>query len=109
MSASAVRRITEEHAAKMAAREDLCDESDSAKALIIAETDGCFIPIVETGTGMLKDGRKKRDINYREVRLSLAHAHESKRMCYEGTMVDETGCKYAGLEDLPSQSEVGLL
>jgi hypothetical protein len=97
VSPSAVRRITEEHAASMAARQDLYDESDSAKALIIAETDGCFIPIVETGVGTIKDGRKKRDINYREARLSLAHAHESKTMCYEGTFesVDVAGAKLA--------------
>lgn len=90
---SAVMNITERHALAIEMNEDSLVENVFAKKQIIAETDGCFIPIVTTGIGELTDGRKKRKINYREARLCLAHEHESRTICYEGTFqaVDVAG------------------
>ena len=84
-----------DHALAIEMSEDVPVGRSPAKRQIIAETDGCFIPVVTTGTGDLADGRKKRDINYREARLCLAHEHESRTMCYEGTFqaVDIAGAR----------------
>jgi hypothetical protein len=85
---SAVMCITESHAAKVAGMEMQNVNVARAKQQIIAESDGCFIQIVETGKdeeGYQGDGRKLRKRGYREARLSLAHAHESKDIRYADT------------------------
>ena len=82
-------RITESHAKKIAeaASTDFpCIER--AKDQIIAESDGCFIQIVETGKdveGYCGDSRKRRKLGYREARLSMARALGSKDIEFAGT------------------------
>lgn len=51
---------------------------------LIAEADGCMIPIVNT-TGRRADRRKNRKVDYREARLCACQASGSTRTHYEAT------------------------
>jgi Uncharacterised protein family (UPF0236) len=71
---------------------DRKDENDRAKEEVIAETDGCLLPIVERRSDE-GDGRKKKNLVYKEARLSLAHAQGSTELRHAGTFesVEVTG------------------
>lgn len=56
-----------------------------AQGVIIAETDGSMIPIVEARKSR-GDKRKKKALFWKEARLSLAYEKGSKTPCFEGTL-----------------------
>lgn len=70
---SAARKHTQKHAAQMQARE-LATASlpKGGVAQVIAETNGCMIPIVKIAAKGPKDRRKRRQLDWQEARLSLA-------------------------------------
>jgi len=88
---SATLRITEQHACIIEQQQEDPLNAETQKRpqqQVIAETDGCFIQIVQTGLdddNHKGDGRKKRVLGYREARLSLAHAQGSIDIHYAGT------------------------
>jgi hypothetical protein len=91
---TASRQITEIHAAQIQLTKDLykpkCQDAD----IIIAESDGSMIPIVETVHSDAKqDRRKNKRLHWREARLSLAHAKDSITPYFAATLdsVSEAG------------------
>lgn len=98
VSTSAVRQITESHAARMG--DFLADQPVNTVTadVVIAECDGSMLPIVETGDPTLMDSqpqdkRKKKQLFWKEARLSLAHAQGSNSPYFAGTLdsVDVAG------------------
>ena len=93
---STIQRITFAHARAIyeAGREDLeFPESQGLGKLIIVETDGGMVPIVEPGESE-KDKRKGKKLLWREAKLSLAHALGSRTPIYAGSIdggVEEAG------------------
>lgn len=81
----AVQHCTEKHAKQMFEGEEFYGEAQATKAIIVAETDGSMVPIVETG---IKEGdrRKHKRLFWKEARLSMAHAQGSNTLCFAGTM-----------------------
>ena len=66
--------------------------------MIIAQTDGGMVPIVETDPGQ-KDRRKGKTLFWKEARLSLAHAKGSRTPVYAATIsggVDKAGAQLFG-------------
>ena len=88
--ASNARAITEYHAKKIQAQEDLCQAISSQSEVVIAECDGSMVPIVETflntAEGIKQDGRKHKNLFWKEVRLSMAHAQGSKTPYFAATI-----------------------
>jgi hypothetical protein len=62
-------------------------------AQVIAETDGCLIPIVKIAEKGAKDRRKRRLLDWQEARLSLAYRAGSLAKQYQATLqsVDVAG------------------
>lgn len=54
---------------------------------IVSETDGSMVPIVVPKLG-IKDKRKKKEVMYREARLTLAHKNGSKSSVFSATFGD---------------------
>ncbi len=88
---SAARIITENHARQIEIYQRKMRIRGSAKKQVIAQTDGCMVPTVTTGLDLsrserkklgIKKGSKVRKIEYKEVRVSLAHEFKSKTLCY---------------------------
>ena len=92
---TASRQITEAHAAQIESAKDLYVLKKQDADIIIAESDGSMIPIVETTThpDSVQDRRKNKRLHWREVRLSLAHAKNSATPCFAATLdsVSEAG------------------
>jgi hypothetical protein len=84
---SAARTYTLKHAAQMQA-----DSSETASlpkggvAQVVAETDGCMIPIVKIAAKGPKDRRKRRQLDWQEARLSLAYRAGSVAKQYQATL-----------------------
>ena len=84
---SAARKQTQKHAAQI-------KPSDPASASlpvggvaqVIAETDGCMIPIVKIAAKGPKDRRKRRQLDWQEARLSLAYKAGSLAKHYQATL-----------------------
>jgi hypothetical protein len=74
------------------------------KDTIISETDGVFVPIVETYE---KNGskRKGRNAKYEEARLTMAHKFGDKEIKFGATM---KGVNEVGKKMLRSAEKVGL-
>ena len=74
------------------------------KNTIISETDGVFVPIVETYE---KNGskRKGRNVKYKEARLTMAHKFGDKEIKFGATM---KGVNEVGKKMLRSAEKVGL-
>jgi hypothetical protein len=74
------------------------------KDTIISETDGVFVPIVET---YKKNGskRKGRNVKYKEARLTMAHKFGDKEIKFGATM---KGVNEVGKKMLRSAEKVGL-
>lgn len=85
---STIQRITFGHAGAMfeAAEKglDFPQEPGSSK-LVIVETDGGMVPIVEPGPDA-KDKRKGKTLSWREAKLSLAHEKGSRTPVYAGSI-----------------------
>ncbi len=95
---SASRQITEHHATRALAINDLCLVKHLKADIVIAESDGSMIPIVETQLPEDKeqpkqDRRKNKQLYWKEARLSLAHAKDSVTPYFSATMgsVSEAG------------------
>jgi len=97
---SAIRDATEEHGAVAWEREkqgsDLSDRP--GVAVLIAETDGSMVPVVETAEAAKNgeepmDRRKTRRLDWREVRLCLVHQPGSVTPIFGATTgsVDQAG------------------
>lgn len=96
---SAAQSITQTHAKKIHdAQSDFADEPISPAAeTIVAEMDGCMVPIVVTGVEQEEsandkreqvktDKRKNKSLEYREAKMCLAHKVGSCTLKYGGTM-----------------------
>ena len=91
LAESAARLITELHANRLHEQDDIYQTKQPNAEVIVAESDGSMVPIVETllseseETGKV-DRRKKRTVFWKEARLSLAHAQGSTTPCFAGTL-----------------------
>jgi Uncharacterised protein family (UPF0236) len=90
---SAPRSITEHHAQLITNRSNVLNlPSRPAAEMVIAESDGSMIPIVETYdsdeglSDKSSDRRKNKRLFWKEVRLSLVHAKGSMTPVFSGTM-----------------------
>lgn len=85
-----VRLMTESHGKHMKAKEFGSDRQVTAKEMIIAQSDGCMVPLVEykeiPQSQINWDQRKHKTYAYRELKLSLAHAKGSVTPIFGGTM-----------------------
>jgi hypothetical protein len=96
---STIRAVTEKHGETMLASQNQGSElpDQPGVALLIAEADGCMVPVVETaepaeGEAEI-DRRKTRQVVWKEARLCLAHEPGSVTPVFGATMgsVDEAG------------------
>jgi hypothetical protein len=92
---SAARKLTEMHAEKISAQDkSLQPKYHPTASIIIAESDGSMVPIVETylpeelseQTDKPRDRRKYKRLFWKEARLSMAHANGSMTPVFAGTM-----------------------
>jgi hypothetical protein len=84
---SAVRHYTHQHATKMQQNDPATASlPEGGVAQVIAETDGCLIPIVKIAAKGAKDRRKRRLLDWQEARLSLAYKAGSLAKHYEATL-----------------------
>jgi len=91
---SASRSITEHHAQEVTNLGDAFGlPSNSPADVVIGESDGSMIPIVETSipakaesSDELPDRRKHKRLFWKEARLSMAHAKGSVTPIFAGTM-----------------------
>jgi hypothetical protein len=88
---SAVQRITEAHAARMRQQQVVLSRLPRGGVKqLIGELDGSFIPIVTIGkredSSAPKDGRRRRQLSWREARLSLARAPDKLQGWYNATL-----------------------
>lgn len=95
---SAARSITEHHAQQITELgESLGLPTTSPADVVIGESDGSMIPIVETylpeESDKIPDRRKHKRLFWKEARLSMAHAKGSATPLFLGTMdsVDVAG------------------
>ena len=92
---STVRRITEGHAQKVfeVVEPEAAWPRQAGCAVVVAETDGGMVPIVESGTTGT-DRRKGKRLFWKEAKICLAHAQGSRTPVYGGTLqgdVDQAG------------------
>jgi len=96
---SAVRAITLQHAMRMRQEQELKRESqwpEQGVEQVIAETDGCLVPIVVIpDTEKRGDRRRCRQVDWQEARLSLARPDGAVSKQYQATMqsADEAGAQ----------------
>lgn len=84
---SAARKQTQKHAAQMKEGEPATTNLPAGGvAQVIAETDGCLIPIVKIAAKGPKDRRKRRQLEWQEGRLSLAYRAGSLAKHYQATL-----------------------
>ncbi len=85
--ASAARLYTQKHAAQIKQSEpEVTSLPAGGVAQVIAETDGCLIPIVNIAAKGPKDRRKRRLLDWQEARLSLAYKAGSLSKHYQATL-----------------------
>ncbi|WP_213155366.1 hypothetical protein [Neochlamydia sp. AcF65] len=102
---SMVRLITQKHASKIA---KLKKETSSQEAIIISETDGSMVPIVEIDEAdkqAKKDARKARKVCWKEAKLSLARGKDRANRFYAGSIGT---AEQAGQQMLECASLAGL-
>jgi hypothetical protein len=94
---SGVRQVTHKHASNSKQQEELETRlAEKGVGQVIAETDGCLIPIVRIEeTNPRKDRRKQRKLEWREARLSLARRADSLSKQYKATLreVEQVGAQ----------------
>lgn len=84
--ASAARLYTQKHAAHIQQRQPATASlPKGGVAQVIAETDGCMIPLVKIAAKGPKDRRKRRLLDWQEARLSLAYQAGSLAKHYQAT------------------------
>jgi hypothetical protein len=89
------RLVTKKHAYRIPKTEKT---SAAQEKILISETDGCMIPIVEIDNvkkEACKDSRKARKVSWKEVKLSLARGKDKIKRYYAGGIVtaEEAGQK----------------
>ena len=83
---SAARRSTFAHATTIKGHEvEASSLPSGGVAQVIAQTDGCMIPIVKIAEKGPKDRRKRRLLDWQEARLSLAYKAGSLHKHYQAT------------------------
>jgi hypothetical protein len=94
---SGVRQVTYKHAKNAKQQEELQTRLPTkGVAQVIAETDGCLIPIAKINEAKpAKDRRKQRQLDWREARLSLARRADSVSKYYRATLqeVEQAGAQ----------------
>ncbi|HKP86853.1 MAG TPA: UPF0236 family protein [Blastocatellia bacterium] len=84
---SAARQHTNKHAAQMKeATPASASLPEGGVAQVVAQTDGCLIPIVKIAAKGPKDRRKRRQLDWQEARLSLAYRAGSLEKHYQATL-----------------------
>lgn len=88
---SAAQTITKQHAARMKQQQTVLEKLPRGGVeQLIGELDGSMLPIVSIGTREDKsapaDGRKRRELSWREARLSLVREPEKVKGRYAATM-----------------------
>jgi len=84
---SAARNHTQKHAAQIQESEPPpASLPVGGVAQVIAETDGCLVPIVKIAAKGPKDRRKRRLLDWQEARLSLAYRAGSLEKHYRATL-----------------------
>lgn len=87
VSSSAARKHTQRHAAQIKQAEtSTASLPAGGGAQVIAETDGCMIPVVKIAAKGPKDRRKRRQLDWQEARLSLAYRAGSIEKHYQATL-----------------------
>ena len=85
--ASAARFYTHKHAAQIQqGQPQTASLPAGGVAQVIAEADGCMIPIVKISAKGPKDRRKRRQLDWQEARLSLAYRAGSLEKHYQATL-----------------------
>lgn len=107
LSPSTIRQVTEGHARALIA--DSEDEpawpTQAGVATVIAEVDGGMVPLVEFDPDRA-DRRRDKRLRWKEVKVSLAHAHGSTTRVYDATLGG--GVEVAGRQLLGCAIAVGL-
>ena len=105
VATSAVRNQTHSHATLMQQQQtQSATLPKRGVAQIIAETDGCMIPIVKIAIKGPKDRRKRRQLDWQEARLSLAYRAGSVEKHYRATL---QAVEVAGAQLLECAREAG--
>lgn len=110
---STARKITEYHGAQM--KEIQGEKTATMADIVIAESDGSMIPIVETEEASTEEDstketeartqrKKKKRLCWKEARLSLAHEKGSTTPCFAGTL---ESIEIAGEQLLTCVKQVG--
>ena len=107
LSPSTIRQVTEEHAQVLFVDGD--DEpawpTQPGVAIVIAQTDGGMVPLVEVDPDR-PDRRRGKRLLWKEAKLSLAHAHGSTTPVYAATLGG--GVEVAGRQLLGCAIAAGL-
>jgi hypothetical protein len=95
LNESTIRRVTEQHAQQIYARDELSRLNDGIKTseVVIVQMDGGMVPLVESDPHAT-DRRKGKKLLWKEAKLCLAHPLGSKQLSYGGTLqgdVEEAG------------------
>jgi hypothetical protein len=99
---SSVRQMTEHHGEQILLRKDLARVVAIRADVVIGESDGSLVPIVETyepdDKEVSQDRRKNKRLFWREARLCLAHAKGSVWPYFAATLgsVSEAGQQLLG-------------
>ena len=102
---SAARQHTQRHAAQMKESEPTTPNLPAGGvAQVIAETDGCMIPIVKINAKGPKDRRKRRLLDWQEARLRLVYRAGSLTKHYQATL---RAVEVAGAQLLEGARQVG--
>ena len=92
---SAVSKVTEHHAQKMLENQTIQDEVPDREGIdiIVAQTDGSMVPIVEVDKSEKIDRRKTRTVKWKEARLCLTRVWNAITPIFRATMgsVDQVG------------------
>lgn len=118
VSTNGIREVTLKHANGFKLKQDkeLGRLENKANAVVISETDGSMVPVVQPKLpGEVSDRRKGKTLGYREARLTLAHAQGSVTPLFSATMggVQEAGrhikhcVKWVGMDDQTKIHSVG--
>lgn len=91
---SSARQITEYHGAQLLLRKDLAKTAVIRADVVIGESDGSMLPIVETylpeNDELSHDRRKNKRLFWKEARLCLAHAKGSVLPYFGATLESVT-------------------
>lgn len=100
VGAGRVRRVCLKHAARLAAVPVVACTTLRARgpAWIVAEADGCMLPIVDTAAAPPgADRRRHRTVRWQEARVVAAQAHGEVTVHYDATLHDvaEAGARWS--------------